>query len=70
MSKKTHGWILYDSIAKSFDSCNCASVNVPLSRAYVYPTRVRAREMKIHGDRVRKIQLNANGKAVRIIPGR
>ena len=77
MNKKEHGWVLemyksdpdfsgfYQRLEVSWDYAG------PLKTAEVYPTRAKARFDSEYSDEVvRKVELDRNGDAVRVIPGR
>ena len=68
MNVKKHGWVLQDKDDKfvTEDSGTSECVN----DAEVHTTRIYARDYKLNTDVVRKVELNTQGKAVKIIPGR
>ena len=62
------GWVLQDRddefVTEDFDTSDC------ISEAEVHATRKCARGYKIKSDVVRKVEVDENGIAVEIIPGR
>jgi hypothetical protein len=71
MKTKTHGWVFEDTenggfVTEEFDSL------ADISQAEVFSTRKTARTHsgKLDTDIVRKVKIDKNGKAVKIIPGR
>jgi len=68
--KAKHGWILFDTVEESFVDGNFRAEGVTLSKAGIYLTRGGAREDKLRRDRIRKVELDSKGNAIRVIPGR
>lgn len=74
-TKVKHGWVLEDTEKdnKDFrDFLNEYGGRVALKKAEVFLTRSKARTVtwKLNGDAVRKVEVDENGKAIKIIPGR
>ena len=73
MKTKTHGWILQAESGAFVDTCGDDRGNI--SSARVFTTRKQARTVddditKFDTDVVRKVEVDKNGKAVKIIKGR
>ena len=72
---KKHGWILEDNDGEGFTMANAVNCNFftkDISKAGVFSTRNAARTamVKLNSDVVRKVSLDKDGRAIKIIRGR
>lgn len=79
MKTKTHGWVVQDKSGtfadKSGTFVDKYGLNVDINEAFVFKTRKAARTAndgwnKLSTDVIRKVKINKNNEAVRIIPGK
>ncbi|KKN77871.1 hypothetical protein LCGC14_0356080 [marine sediment metagenome] len=69
---KKHGWVIEDTDTGKFVGKDLMG-NHPVKRAKVFGTRKLVREsdnVLLHIDVIRKVELDKNGVAVKVIPGR
>jgi len=74
MGKEHSWWVLEDTETGGFVGLGvmCYAGSLPIGEAVVFSTRKSAREcgFKLNGDVVRKVRLDKEGYAVKVIPGR
>lgn len=77
LTKVKTGWVLRSTNTKCFACRSMAGEGLfypgdsnLVSNAHVYNTRREARDEKDGSEVARKVELDDNGKAVKIIPGR
>jgi len=66
-TKQQHGWVLFDTESREY-LVDYQDHSTPcLSEAKVFRTRKEARKLKLGKERIKKVSLDCQGKAVAVI---